>query len=420
MKKILTIAWKDTLIRLRDRSALILMIVAPLVISAIIGAAFGNLSSGSSPITNIAIAIVNDDDGDLGQLYEGVLTSNDLSDLLAVQVMSSLEDAISLVENGEIRAVVHVPADFSENLLSSLNQNNTSIAANVNITTDPTANISPYIIRSIVTQISNSYNTTFISSKVAADGIIVYADLLGPAMNELNSAISESVNDLEFGENIGRISLSSVETKTDENQRTISALAYFAPNMAIFFLMFSVFAASRSILSEEIDGTLHRMMSTPTSYAQIILGKIGGAFFTGLVQMTVLVFASQMIFDLYWGKSIAGLILMSIAIVAAATSLGAFVASIANDANQAGIIGSAVTMISAALGGTFFPAAEFSGWIEGLSKLAIPRWGSAGFTDLTIYDRGFQDILPEAGILIGFAIIFFIFALVSFRRRFVR
>ena len=48
-----TIAWKDTLIRFRDVNALLFMIAAPLLITAIIGSAFGNFfDDTNTSITN--------------------------------------------------------------------------------------------------------------------------------------------------------------------------------------------------------------------------------------------------------------------------------------------------------------------------------------------------------------------------------
>ncbi len=82
--KILTIAWKDTTIRFRDRNALILMVLAPLVLSAIIGSAFGGFWNGSDPVPfdAIPVLLINQDDGEMGQQFEEILTSDALGDLL--------------------------------------------------------------------------------------------------------------------------------------------------------------------------------------------------------------------------------------------------------------------------------------------------------------------------------------------------
>ena len=74
MKKIWSIAYKDTLIRFRDRNGILLMLVAPLVLAAIIGAAFGGFGGDTpAPISDIPIIIINQDNGDLGQRVVDIL-----------------------------------------------------------------------------------------------------------------------------------------------------------------------------------------------------------------------------------------------------------------------------------------------------------------------------------------------------------
>ena len=69
-----TIALKDTLVRFRDRNAILLMIAAPLLISLVMGAAFGGQGGDTSPIYEIPVVLVNADEGDLGESFVEILT----------------------------------------------------------------------------------------------------------------------------------------------------------------------------------------------------------------------------------------------------------------------------------------------------------------------------------------------------------
>ena len=410
-----TIAWKDTLIRFRDRNGLLLMLAAPLIISAIIGAAFGNIfSTGSTPIRDIPIIIVNDDEGELGQRFEDALTSDDLTDLLEPTLMDDLDAAREIIETGGTRAVIYIHADFSRNL-EEAGGAEAQITA-IQLYTDPAANVSPLIMRSIVDQIAGGFSIAAISSQVSVEQILAHAETLGPALGNLDGILEEELSADFVQGSTDQINLNLVTGDGDEEVE-ISSLAFFAPSMAIFFLMFAAFTGTRSILTEKTQGTLNRLLSTPTSYNQILVGKMGGTFLTGILQFIVLVVASRLIFGLNWGNSLPGLILMMLAVVAAATSLGALVAALAKDANQANIIGSAITLIFAALGGNFFPAANLPDWLQPISRLTITRWGLDGFTDLTISGLGFSDILLEAGVLLGIALLLFVLAVRSFHRQ---
>ena len=141
---------------------------------------------------------------------------------------------------------------------------------------------------------------------------------------------------------------------------------------------------------------------------------------TGALQFVVFVIASSLLFSLSWGSSPAGLALMVLAVVLAFTSLGAFIAAFARDANQANIIGSVVTLAFAALGGNFVPAQNFPPFLEQLSKISINRWALDGFSDLTLFGLGLNDVLLEVGVLLGLSLVLIGLALWQFQRRIAR
>jgi ABC-2 type transport system permease protein len=412
--KIWTIAWKDTLIRFRDRNALIMMIAAPLVLSAIIGSAFGGFISGSdpAPFDAIPVLVVNADDGELGQQFLDILAEGDLEDLLAPTEMDDLTAARELVQQGDARAAVFIPENFSQVMMGGMTQ------ATIQFYPDPGATLTPNIVRGIIVQIANGFSSAAISGEVAVTQLMAETGGAGVDMAAIGDAIGSELQ-TNF-EGSAAISLNTVAIGDNDATTDISPFAFFAPSMGILFLMFAMMDGTRSILDEDKEGTLDRLISTPTSNIEILLGKIGGVFLTGLLQFVVFVVASRFIFQLNWGSSLPGLILMMLAVVFAFTSLGALIAAFAKDVNQANIIGTVVTLVFAALGGNFAPAQNFPSWLEQLSKITITRWGLDGFSDLTIRGLGLNDVLLEAGVLMGLTIVFFILALTQFQRRIAR
>ncbi len=415
--KIWTIAWKDTLIRFRDRNALILMILAPLVLSAIIGSAFGGFISGSDPVPfdAIPVLVINEDEGAQGEQFIEILTSGDLADLLDVTVMTDLDAARQQVQAGDARAAIVIPASFSEAVEGSED----TAVSQIQFYADPSATLTPNIVRGVVTQMVNGFNTAAISVDVTLDQLTASTDTLGPAMANLGTLLNSELES-QIGQNQASISLRDVSVTNEEGGGDLNPFAFFAPSMGILFLMFAMVDGTRSILDEQQGGTLDRLVSTPTSHIEIILGKIGGVFLTGALQFVVFVIASSLLFRLDWGNSPLGLALMVLAVVLAFTSLGALVAAFARDANQANIVGSVVTLLFAALGGNFVPAQNFPPFLEQLSKISINRWALDGFSDLTLYGLGLDSVLLEAGILLGLSIVLIGLALWQFQRRLAR
>ena len=418
--KMWTIARKDNLIRFRDRNGLLLMLAAPLVLAAIVGAAFGGFGGGGSnaPLTGIPFVVVNADEGDLGRQMVEILKSDRLAGLLAPTEMTDLDAARQLVEQGKMRAALFIPLNFSASVQGGANPSAIDARSTVTLHVDPASTFSPLILRAVVIQIVTGFNAGAVGGRVVVAQLEASGQMAA-VRGRVPAVLGEVIAKSSQEEQKGSITL-NVAPAGSTGRGSSNPLAYFAPAMAILFLMFSLFDASNSILEEEREGTLARLMSTPTGLATILGGKIGGVFLTGLLQLGVLILASRLLFGLEWGSSPLGLALIAVATVAAASSLGVFIVAFARDASQAGFIGASVALISAILGGTFIAAQQYPAWLQPFSKLTINRWALDGFTDLTLRGQGLLAILPEAAVLLGIAAFFFSLALWRLPRRFVR
>ena len=414
-----TIAWKDTLIRFRDVNALLFMLAAPLLITAIIGSAFSGFfdDDGDVPITEIPFIIVDGDETESSeQLIELFTDDETLTELLATEQMDDLDAAKRRVMVGESRAVLYIPAGFG----AQVQGDEEGEATTLELYVDAAASITPNIIRGILDRVSAGYSTALISVDVGVAQIVDDAAAYGPALANLETVVQAQVDEIAANRGQQRITLRQVIEGQDEETTTFTPAAFFGPSMAIFFLLFTVMEGTRSILVEDQEGTLPRLLSTPTRPSTILLGKMGGVFLTGVLQFTVLLVGSRLLFNMDWGKSPLGILLLVVAFVAAATSLGMLIAAFARDNVQANIIGSAIILLFGILGGNFTTSFNYPDWLISISKLTLNYWGLEGFFDLTWRGLGLIDILPEVGALVLFALIAFALAVWRFQKRLTR
>jgi ABC-2 type transport system permease protein len=361
------IAFKDTLTRFRDRNGILLMFAAPLVLAAVVGAAFSGISR--QPV-DVPMALVDEDGSPASVAFVEGLKNVEASGLVAISEMMSAADAREAARLGEVRAAVVIPAGFALAGAGS--------PAQVEVYTDPTSVVGSVVVSEVVAQVAAGFN----------------ARLTGAA------------EPIEAPERANPFANSS-------------PLAYFAPSMAVLFLMFTLFDAASSILEEERQGTLARMMVAPTTFGPLLAGKLLGVFATGALQLTVLIVATRLIFGLRWGP-VGGVALMVISVALAAAALGACIVAFSRNEQQAGIASAAIAMLFGILGGSFFNMAGFPAWMEPLSKLTLNRWALDGFTDLTLRGLSTVDVLPEAGVLLGAALLFGTIAVLRLPKRFVR
>jgi len=240
---------------------------------------------------------------------------------------------------------------------------------------------------------------------------------LQAALADLPQALAQAQAD--FAAHQGALTRIRITQETVGVAQEFDIMGYFMPSMAIFFLMFAVFGGVRSILEEEKQGTLPRLMTAPVGRAAILLGKLGGTLLTGLLQMAVLVLVSALLFGVTWGAPL-GVALMSLSTVIAAAGMGALLAAFARDDNQAGILGTVVALVFAVLGGNFVPLQNAPQWMNLLSKATINRWALDGFIALALDGLPTSAILPNAAILLGMGTLFFLLALPGFKRRLTR
>jgi ABC-2 type transport system permease protein len=191
-------------------------------------------------------------------------------------------------------------------------------------------------------------------------------------------------------------------------------LAFMAPGMALLFLMYTVSYGGRSILSERSQGTLPRLLVSPTSTAQVLGGKVLGIFFMGAAQVGILILASTVFFGVKWGDA-AGLVVLILATVFGATGWGMLITSLARNPSQVGSIGTALMLIFGILGGSFIDLDQMHPLVRTISKITPNAWGLDGFTTLALGGTLANLVEPITALLIMGAVLFGV-AVVMFSR----
>lgn len=183
----------------------------------------------------------------------------------------------------------------------------------------------------------------------------------------------------------------------------------------ITWVFIPLFGISAMFAYERQQGTLRRLLTTPASKATFLLGTILGQVAFALLQMLLLVLFGMFVMNLQWGRDPAALavILFSAALAGAAlgTTMGTFIKS----ESQASGLSIMFGMVMALLGGCWYPLELFPEAARTIVHILPTTWAMQGLLDLVLRGRGLVDILPEAGVLLGFAVVFFAVGVWRFR-----
>lgn len=410
MKKIFLIGWKDVTLMFRDRAATILMLLAPFVLTLGLGAVSGGLSGSSSSISGIPVALVNQDDGELGTALVNVFHSADLTDLVIPEDYQDAALARQQVDDDLAAAAVIIPAGFTASMIPDA-AGKTSQVAMIELYLNPTRPTGSGVIKAIVDQFISQVETGRIGGQIAISRMI-QSGLIAP-QDAIRLGMQLGRSQAQAAASSQWIILNSIVGGSAPQD--FNVMAYMAPGMALMFLMFTVTYGGQRLLVEKIHGTLPRLLTAPVSSGQVLLGKMFGIFLTGCLQMLILILASTLLFRLDWGNPLPVLLLVMTA-VAGAVGWGMIITALAKTPGQAGTIGMALMLTFGILGGSFFDISILPSWFQFASKITPNAWGLDGFTRLA-RGGGLPDILPSIGRLLGMGVILFGISLLLFKRR---
>jgi ABC-2 type transport system permease protein len=413
MTKILAIAWKDLRSTLRNRPALVMMLVAPLGLAALLGFAFGG-GGGGFDIAATKVVVANLDKGgaepgqNAGGGIQQILTSKDLSDILDARTVASAEAARGAVDDGKAEVAVIIPADFTSVVYGS----DPAATSQVELYENPTSEIGGSIVEGIVGQVLADFNG---ARAAAAGAVALRSDPAGdPPAAQVAVTAAETFT--HGGGVSAGLRVSQRSPKVGKSGSDVSVTGSILSGMMIFFMFFGAANVARTILTEDRDGTMPRLFTTPTRHGTIIAGKFVAVVLTVLVQAVVLLIAGRLIFGIHWGR-IDAVVLLTVMAAGVAGGLALLVISFAKTPAQAGAIGSGVYLVLALLGGNFTGTAQTGTTYAFIQQFTPNGWLLHGW-DTVMRGGGAGDIRWQVLVPLGFAVAFFFLAVLKMRRRF--
>ncbi len=427
MMKALDIALKDIRQSMRSRNALIFMFAIPILITAMFALMFGQIAAGDDAeftVPRTAVLLVNLDEGEMpiasgdlqaanmGGLLGQMLQQDDLSDLMTITQMDDAAAARTAVDDQQAGAAIIIPAGFTDAL--------TSDAENVSLElyTDPTLTIGPAIVESVVSQFVDSFSAGTIGvgvtiGQLAEAGLPVTDDLVNDAVAHYQ----------QTGGQFGRGPLVSVQqppgADNGQTNQLASILGLILAGMMVFYAFFTGANTLNSILTEEENGTLQRLFTTPTSQLSLFSGKFLAALLVLSVQVAVLLIFGNLVFDINWGEPLpvamaaAGLVLI-------AATFGLFLVSLIKDQRQAGVIFGGLLTLTGMLGlmSVFTAGAPNTPPALNTIGLLVPQgWAIRGMRQ-AMDGAELADNLLTLGVVVALSAVFFFAGQWRLRKRF--
>ncbi len=389
---LLRIALKDILILLKDKKALATLIATPLVLTLILGLSLGSLWNSSTPPS--LLYYLNEDEGTLGRLlFDEVFALPELAERFNLKETTSAAEAREQVQKGKAAALIHIPADFS-------NEAAAGGKTSIELFTDPGSHVRAQIVASVAERFAAEVSSRQVVFQTLAKTAAAQQLLLSPP--DL-SRVDEVLASIKI--NAAYYQGFTAEPSVSDPR----AMDYYAAGTGVMYLLFTVNYGANLLLQERRHKTLARMLTAPVSRLRIIGGKVLGIFLMGLLQFSLIIAASHFFFKVNWGNPI-GAALLTCGAVLAAAGLSLFIAAASKTAESASAFSTFMVLSMAALGGSMFPTFAMPAWMQSLTKVTINGWAIEGFLKLMFDGAGPVDILPQTIVLAAAGIIFCLLA----------
>jgi ABC-2 type transport system permease protein len=144
--------------------------------------------------------------------------------------------------------------------------------------------------------------------------------------------------------------------------------------MVMFTLLVMLTSGAVLLVIERKEGLLRRLASSPLPRSGIILGKWGGRFGLGLVQLAFAMIAGSLLFRVDWGPHLVTLLVVLAVYASLVAMLGIVLGNLSRSEGQAVGIGVLAANVLAALGGCWWPIEIAPSWMQHLALFLPTGW----------------------------------------------
>ena len=396
MKKIFAIAWKDAIIKFASKSEWLFFVILPITFTFLIA---GGVPSGDDD-DRIRLLVVDEAQTSISQQ---IISELEHSTAVRAEIVA-LEEAESQFDDRRAPVVFLIPAGIDIEAL----QNGSAVVKllqqpnNLNATIAKRAVLTA--IRRVSSSISAAQNAVHVREAIQAFA----SDAEKQTYFEDSLVMARSIQE-DAPERVTVVE-GTTPDEIDYDPRTNTSAGQL-----ITWVFIPLFGISALFASERQGGTLRRLLTTPSSKTTFLLGTISGQVGMALIQMFLLVGFGIFAMKLNWGREPLALFVLLFASALSAAAFGTTLGTFIETAGQAVGLSIMFGMLFAMLGGCMYPLELFPPAIQNAVRILPTTWAMEGMLDLGLRGGGLVEILPEAGVLLGFAAVFFAVGVMRFR-----
>lgn len=402
----------------RDRGALALSFILPVVFFSIFAVIFGGRGD-TTP--KVKVIVVDEDQSRASELLvKGLQNEGSLAVKTQPEPVNGAEQpdytaasAEAAVKTGTAPVALIIPHGFGENPISFGPAN--AGRPTIQLLKDSSDMIAPQMVAGLLQKVA----MTSMPAAMAEQGSRFFDQFAGltPEQRERIDASLRSLREREDrGETAtgpddsGNGGIIPVTSRAVLGGKHNDLVSFYAAAIGVMFLLFTASGAAGALLDEAESGTLDRVLSSRVTMTTLMLGKLIYNAFLAFLQLVVMFLWGWAVFKLDFWSHIPGFVVMGVFTAFAVASFGLLLASICKTRAQLGSLSTLVILVMSSIGGSMFPRYLMSESMQKAGLFTINAWAIDGFTKIFWRNEPLSHLLPQVAVLTAIGVVLFAIA----------
>ncbi len=363
---------KDIAIFLRDRRALVVSVLTPIVVAAFFGFLFGGTGAGGRVVSRMAVGIT---DLDGSALTKAVIESLSQDESLQIQLLPEAQ-AEQLVRAGKLRAAVVFPAEF-ESLATGALVGGAGMP-DLKLLYDPSQSMVRPMVGGLVTQ--------HVMQRLSRPNFVGNARPVPFRLEDVAMTTGPKYN----------------------------SYAHAFAGMSIQFILFMGIDAGIALLMMRQEGMWRRLRAAPLSRGVLLGSRVAATTLIAVLILAVVYLVAGLGFGVRIAGSVPGFIMVAFAFALLAATTGLMISALGRSVGATRGVSMFTVLILVMLGGAWVPAFLFPEWLQRVTEFVPTRWAVDGFDAMTWRGMPLQSAFVPTAILLAWSAFFAMIAVWRF------
>jgi ABC-2 type transport system permease protein len=401
----------------RDRAALALSFVLPVVFFSIFAVIFGGRRD-TTP--KVSVLVVDEDHSTASQrLVQGLKQEGALVVSTRPAPVKGIEQleytaatAELAVKQGSAPVAIVIPRGFGANAIAFGPPDTNRLK--IQLLEDSSDAIAPQIVTGMLQKVA----MTSMPDLMAEQGSKYFDRFAGGLTREQRDRIEKALDYLREHQasiwsasalNGGGLIAVNARAVVGENKRN-PMVSFYAAAIGVMFLLFTASGAAGALLDEAESGTLDRVLSSHVNMTSLMLGKLAFNSLLAFEQLVLMFLWGWAVFKLDFWTHIPGFVVMGICTSVSVAAFGILLAAVCRTRAQLGALSTLIILVMSSIGGSMFPRFLMPQAMQSAGLLTINAWAIDGFTKVFWRDEPVSHLWPQVLVLLGIAAALFAIA----------